>query len=161
MKKASCVVMLCFLALFASCAKKTITNKEMINEKDLIHEKEFSECQNLLLELHNKQRRSKNLNELNLDKNLCEYAQKHAKKMADRKYLYHSSMNYLMEANESSTIVGENIAWAQEDEVSVVDAWMNSSGHRSNILGKKFKKVGFASEKDSKGNNYWCAVFSD
>lgn len=158
MKKIICAT-LCILML-GGCYQKTIVKNE-INKKDSIVEKSFNESQNLLLDLHNKQRKYKNLKDLFLDEKLCEYAQKHAEKMAHKKYLYHSSMSNLIEVDDNSSIVGENIAWAQEDEVSVVDDWMNSSGHKSNILGKKFKKVGFGSAEDLEGNTYWCAVFSN
>jgi uncharacterized protein YkwD len=114
-----------------------------------------------LLDLHNKERKAKGYAPLVLDKSLCDYAQKHAAKMAKNNSLEHSSMSKLQEVSQDSSFVGENIAWGQESEASVVEAWMWSPGHRWNILGSKYKKVGFGLEKDKNGKIYWCAVFSD
>lgn len=120
----------------------------------------FDQNQEGLLAEHNKQRMQRGLNLLELDPKLCEYAQKHADKMAERDFLAHSSMARLAEVTESHTIA-ENIAWGQETEKEVCDSWMNSTGHRSNILKKSHKKVGFGVQENSRGRKYWCAVFSN
>lgn len=113
-----------------------------------------------LLELHNKERTGWGYKPLEMNESLCEYAQKHAEKMAKEKTLRHSSMSDLQKVNESG-LVGENIAWGQEDESAVVSAWMWSPMHRWNILGSGYKQAGFGAAKDSDGRYYWCAVFSD
>lgn len=112
-----------------------------------------------LLRLHNSERAAKSVEPLELDHNLCEYAQKHAESMARRGQLVHSSMSNLS-VNAGNGNVAENIAWGQDSEEEVVWSWMNSSGHRQNIMAKRFKKVGFGSNKDDRGRTYWCAVFS-
>jgi uncharacterized protein YkwD len=81
--------------------------------------------------------------------------------MANKDWLYHSDMAELKKATSDSNWVGENIAWGQKNENSVVNSWLWSPVHRYNILGKKYKKVGFGLSKDGDGKNYWCAVFSD
>ena len=70
-------------------------------------------------------------------------------------------MSDLIKVNEDSSLVGENIAWGQETEKLVVEAWMWSPMHRWNILGTSYKRVGFGVEEDKEGRLYWCAVFSD
>jgi uncharacterized protein YkwD len=124
-------------------------------------EENFKKEQISLLELHNKERASRGYKTLILDEKLCEYAQAHAKKMAKTGDLYHSSMNNLQKVNEDANWVAENIAWGQTSEQDVVISWMKSTGHRWNILGSGFKRVGFGLAKDSKDRIYWCAVFSD
>lgn len=124
-------------------------------------EENFKKEQISLLELHNKERTSRGYKTLILDEKLCEYAQAHAKKMAKTGDLYHSSMNDLQEVNEDANWVAENIAWGQISEQDVVISWMKSTGHRWNILGSGFTRVGFGLTKDSKDRIYWCAVFSD
>lgn len=125
----------------------------------------FSVEQKKLLEIHNKERTSRGYAPLILDKNLCDYAQKHSDNMVKKNSLYHSSMSDIKKANPDTSWVGENVAWGQENEQAVVDAWMWSPGHRWNILGSKYKKVGFGISKDSRktfdGKIYWCAVFTD
>jgi uncharacterized protein YkwD len=112
-----------------------------------------------LLNEHNRQRAQRGLEPLELDPALCEYAQSHAKKMADKGLLVHSSMSNLA-VRAGNGNVGENIAWGQNSEEEVCDSWMNSSGHRANILSKRYKKVGFGVKEDERGRKYWCAVFS-
>jgi uncharacterized protein YkwD len=124
-------------------------------------EENFKKEQISLLELHNKERTSRGYKSLILDEKLCEYAQTHAKKMAKTGDLYHSSMNDLQKVNEDANWVAENIAWGQTSEQDVVISWMKSTGHRWNILGSGFTRVGFGLAKDSKDRIYWCAVFSD
>ncbi len=51
---------------------------------------------------------------------------------------------------------GENIAYGQRTPAAVVNAWMNSSGHRANILSKSYTQigVGYCAE-----GNYWTQMF--
>ena len=122
---------------------------------------DLEKSQEKLLKLHNIERSLKGVDVLVLDKDLCEYAQKHVEKMVEKDSLYHSKMKDLMKVKEDSKIVGENIAWGQKNEDSVVVDWMNSFLHKWNVLGKKYKKVGFGLAKDKNGDNYWCSVFSN
>lgn len=112
----------------------------------------------LLLE-HNKYRAEKGADTLVVDERLCEYAQKHADKMASKGLLVHSSMSNLAMVLGNGN-VGENIAWGQSSEEQVFDSWVRSPGHRANITSKRFKKVGFGVKEDEKGRKYWCVVFS-
>lgn len=54
---------------------------------------------------------------------------------------------------------GENIAWGQKTPQQVMDGWMNSSGHRANILNKKFTSIGVGYYKNATGVNYWTQLF--
>ena len=54
---------------------------------------------------------------------------------------------------------GENIACGQTSASSVMRAWMNSSGHRANILDPKFTHLGVSASRDSDGRPYWVQVF--
>lgn len=54
---------------------------------------------------------------------------------------------------------GENIAWGQRTPEEVVKAWMNSAGHRANIMNKNFTKIGVGYYQDAKGVNYWSQLF--
>lgn len=58
---------------------------------------------------------------------------------------------------------GENAAAGASSPQEVVDIWMNSSGHRQNILNPKFRYigVGYAYVPNSQYNNYWIQIFSD
>lgn len=121
---------------------------------------EYEAFQDKLLDLHNKERTYWGYSKLTIDKKLCEYAQNHAEKMAAKNWMYHSDLSELRKVLNSNS-VGENVAWGQDTEESVVDSWMWSPGHRWNILGSSYKKVGFGMKKDQNNENYWCVVFSD
>ncbi|MBO5112581.1 MAG: hypothetical protein J6C12_04450 [Lachnospiraceae bacterium] len=54
---------------------------------------------------------------------------------------------------------GENIAWGQRTPKAVMQAWMNSDGHRANILNPKFTKIGVGHYQDANGTNYWTQLF--
>ena len=51
---------------------------------------------------------------------------------------------------------GENIAMGQRTPQEVVNAWMNSSGHRANILSKDFTHIGVGHHASG---NYWTQQF--
>lgn len=119
-----------------------------------------SEAAAVLLREHNDLRATRGLRALVLDEGLCEYAQSHADKMARDGRLAHSSMRSLMNAAGAAG-VAENIAWGQNSEAEVCRAWVSSPGHKSNMLGRGYTKVGFGVKEDQSGRKYWCAVFSE
>lgn len=53
---------------------------------------------------------------------------------------------------------GENIAWGQQTPEAVMDAWMNSPGHRANILHENFTKIGVGVTENA-GRLYWVQLF--
>lgn len=55
---------------------------------------------------------------------------------------------------------GENIAWGQKTPEAVMNAWMNSEGHRANILNPNFKKLGVGYRTDSQRTPYWTQLFT-
>jgi uncharacterized protein YkwD len=138
-------ILILILVLILGCSKTTNVS---------------STVQKNLLENHNKERVSRKIKPLNLNQILCDYAQKHAEKMAKSNNLYHSKMSDLSKACGKST-VAENIAWGQENEKSVVNGWMKSTFHRWNILEENYSNVGFGYAKDKNERIYWCAVFSN
>lgn len=65
----------------------------------------------------------------------------------------------LKEQNVSYRRAGENIAWGQRTPEEVVNAWMNSEGHRANIMNGNFTKIGVGYYQNAKGVNYWSQLF--
>ncbi len=103
----------------------------------------------------NAERDRHGLRPLKLNKRLSKASRKHARDMARRKYFAHDSLGggsfvdrirrsgYL--SNVRSWTVGENIAWGSNSLAtprSIGQAWMNSPGHRANILSPAFKEIG-------------------
>ena len=54
---------------------------------------------------------------------------------------------------------GENIASGQRTAQAVVTAWMNSEGHRKNILSANFTEIGVGYAAKSNGTPYWTQMF--
>lgn len=158
------ILIIIIISVFLVFGCKQEEEKKGLEKPPVFQQKQktdLEKSQEKLLELHNIERSLKGASVLVLDKDLCEYAQKHTEKMVEKNSLYHSKMKDLIKVKEDSKTVGENIAWGQKNEDSVVVDWMNSFFHKWNILGEKYKKVGFGLAKDKNGDNYWCAVFSN
>lgn len=110
----------------------------------------------LLLEAHNRERTSRGLRPLAADAGLEESAQQWAEYMASRDSLTHSRLKL---ADGGFRIMGENIAMGYADVDAVVGGWMDSTGHRANILNRKFDCAGFGYARPPGGGAYWCAQF--
>ena len=54
---------------------------------------------------------------------------------------------------------GENLACNQQSPAQVMQAWMNSTGHRDSIINPSFTHIGISITRDSQGHLYWVQVF--
>lgn len=66
----------------------------------------------------------------------------------------------LKEQNVSYRSSGENIAYGQQTPEAVMNAWMNSSGHRANIMNPNFTTIGVGYYENGSGTDYWCQLFT-
>lgn len=120
-----------------------------------------------ILELVNKERAKAGLEKLSLDATLNKAADIRAKELltsfSHTRPDGSSPFTVLEEYNYSYKAVGENIAAGQKTPQEVVEAWMNSEGHRANILSADFKKlgVGYCESNSSEYSHYWVQLFSD
>jgi uncharacterized protein YkwD len=110
-----------------------------------------------LLELHNQIRQSNGLRPLQIDPRLSSYAQDWAESMAAKNSMKHSHLAFL--AGSGYQRAAENIAAYQRTTTHVTESWLNSSGHRRNILDSRLRATGFGMARDAQGRPYWCAVF--
>ncbi|WP_256106466.1 sigma-70 family RNA polymerase sigma factor [Streptomyces sp. ODS05-4] len=91
-------------------------------------------------------------------------AQRHSADMAARDYFDHTSPDgrspgdRVTAAGYRWSTYGENIARGQQTPASVMDSWMNSPGHRANILNCSFKEIGVG-KHDGSGGPWWTQVF--
>lgn len=106
--------------------------------------------------LHNYERMTRDDPVLWKDEKLSELATSHAEWMASRERLVHQDLPI---RSLGLALMGENIAMGTADEDKVTKMWMNSPGHRANILNGRFRKVGVAYAFSSDGVAYWCVVF--
>lgn len=109
--------------------------------------------------------RAKNgLSALTLDANMNRAAAVRAAEMAQS--FSHTRPNgsrgltALNEAGMSYRTAGENIASGQQTAQAVVSAWMNSSGHRANILSSSFGRMGVGQATIGR-RTYWVQLFAD
>ena len=118
------------------------------------------------INLVNKQRQQQNLAALTEDKALTTIAQTKAEDMVKHNYFAHNSPTYgsvgdmLDRFNYSWTGYGENIAKGYTTAATVVQGWMESPGHRANILQSKFTNIGTGYTTDQNGTSYWVHIFS-
>ncbi|MDD5926672.1 MAG: CAP domain-containing protein [Firmicutes bacterium] len=115
--------------------------------------------------LTNSERKAKGLSALTLDSQLSKLARIKAEDMAKKGYFSHTSPTYgsafdmMNKYGVSYRTAGENIAKGQKTAESVMNGWMNSSGHRANILSSAYTNIGVGYAKDSRGNTYWVQIF--
>lgn len=117
-----------------------------------------------ILELVNKERSKAGLTELKLSKDLNAAAGIRAKELANE--FSHvrpdgrDCFTVLTDAEIMYSSVGENIASGQTSPKSVVASWMDSDGHRANILSPDYTKMGLGYYHVDKGNQYyWAQIF--
>jgi uncharacterized protein YkwD len=58
-------------------------------------------------------------------------------------------------------LMGENLAAGFNSASAVVSGWMNSEGHRANILNEGYTQIGIGIAKDKDGRIYWVQIFAD
>lgn len=118
-----------------------------------------------ILRLTNLERASAGLTLLSPQPLLDQVALKHAQSMAATGQFSHvikglGPSDRVTESPYLWSTVGENIAFGYTENQAVMKGWMDSSGHRANILGVSFTELGIGFAKDSKGVTYWVQVFA-
>jgi uncharacterized protein YkwD len=90
---------------------------------------------------------------------LKHWAVRQAKLMAQQEQMFHQDLGRVMKACGLNT-AGENVAYGFPSGRSVVnDGWMNSEGHRANILNPDFRLMGIGARKGHNGRWYVAQVF--
>jgi uncharacterized YkwD family protein/spore coat assembly protein SafA len=110
--------------------------------------------------------RSKNgLKPLTLNWEISRVARLKSQDMANKGYFSHQSPTYgspfdmLKNYGIKYSYAGENIAKGQTSPQSVMTSWMNSAGHRANILNANYTQIGVGVAKDSSGSLIWTQQF--
>jgi uncharacterized YkwD family protein len=115
-----------------------------------------------VIELTNKERARAGLPALKADAQLSAVAQKKSQDMQQNHYFSHTSPTYgspfdmMRDFGITYKTAGENIAQGQRTPQEVVTAWMNSPGHRANILNQQFTHIGVGFEQ---AGNHWTQMF--
>jgi uncharacterized protein YkwD len=99
------------------------------------------------------------------DEGLAGVARAHSADMRDRDYFDHTNPDNLdpfdrAEAAGQTNARAENIAAGQDNPAAVMTAWMNSSGHRANILNCELRTLGVGIAEGA-GGPWWTQLFGD
>ena len=115
-----------------------------------------------VLDLTNQERAKIGVPALNLDVELSKVAREKSRDMQAKGYFDHNSPTYgspfdmMKKFGISYRTAGENIAMGQQSPQEVVTAWMNSEGHRKNILNANYTHIGIGHVAQG---NYWTQMF--
>jgi uncharacterized YkwD family protein len=119
-----------------------------------------------VVRLVNVERTKQGLKPLALDSKLSSIARKKSQDMKDKNYFSHQSPTYgspfdmLKQFGVSYRTAGENIAAGYPSAQAVVTGWMNSSGHRANILNPAYTKIGVGYVAGGNYGNFWTQLFT-
>ena len=150
--KTKILLFLCMIPLLLGFQKENANAKETF----------LSSIEKEVLDAVNEERAKHGLGKLTQDWELSRVARIKSQDMKDNNYFSHTSPTYgspsdlLNSFGISWRFSGENIAKGFYDAESVLTAWMNSAGHRANILNPSFTKLGVG--YNSKGG-YWVQEF--
>jgi uncharacterized protein YkwD len=134
---------------------------------------DFSVFEQQVLELVNEERwNNGQLPPLKSNQDLTDAARYHSEDMRDDDYFDHDSYSWVggslvFERSMSDRIksfyntgyIGENIAAGQSTPSHVMNVWMNSSGHRANILNSNYREIGIGYASGGYYGHYWTQDF--
>ncbi|MGS2778467.1 SafA/ExsA family spore coat assembly protein [Robertmurraya sp. GLU-23] len=121
--------------------------------------------ENQVVQLTNQERAKYGLKPLVADWQLARVARYKSADMRDRNYFSHTSPTYgspfdmMKNFGISYRSAGENIAAGQRTAQEVVTAWMNSEGHRKNILSSGYTHIGVGYAQGGSKQHYWTQMF--
>jgi uncharacterized protein YkwD len=103
-------------------------------------------------------RASHGLSQLRTDGPLAALASEHAADMARREALDHDGF---MTSRGPRGARAENVAYGCKESACVIQQWVNSSGHRKNMLIPSLTRYGLASATSPSGRTYWTLLVGD
>ncbi len=123
---------------------------------------EVSAFEQKVLELTNAERAKQGLSPLTIDLELSKVARIKSQDMKNQNYFSHNSPTYgspfdmMSQFGIAYSAAAENIAQGQTTPEEVVQAWMNSQGHRENIMNANYTHIGIGYVAEG---HYWTQMF--
>lgn len=139
--------------------------KIYVGQKITIPSTNATSFENQVITLVNRERSNRGLQTLKKNPTLAYVARLKSSDMATRNYFSHTSPTYgspftmMQHYGIRFTAAGENIAMGQQTPQAVMNAWMNSPGHRANILSPAYNQIGVGMAKNKSGVLYWTQEF--
>lgn len=121
--------------------------------------------ENEVIRLVNVERGNRGLMLLTQNWELSRVARYKSQDMINKGYFSHTSPTFgspfkmMEDFGIRFVAAGENIAYGQNTPAEVMNAWMNSPGHRSNILSPTYTQIGVGLARDRYGRCYWTQMF--
>jgi len=121
--------------------------------------------ENEVIRLVNIERQKNGLAPLKANWELSRVARFKSMDMIAKNYFSHTSPTYgspfkmITDFGLNYSAAGENIAMGQKTPADVMKGWMNSSGHRANILNSSYTEIGVGLAVNKNGQNYWTQMF--
>ena len=131
----------------ALCREPAMTSKSGVINESASAGTSLSQVESAVIARTNAARARSGLPPLAADGQLMSGARTHARWMAQNRNLSHGSG------------VAENIGMGQTSASEAVTSWMQSSGHRANILDGGHTRIGVAMAHSPNGTAYWCQQF--
>ncbi|OFZ19112.1 MAG: hypothetical protein A2X94_10205 [Bdellovibrionales bacterium GWB1_55_8] len=134
------------------------------NDTDTRTDEDLSEAQGVF-SLTNEYRAANGLSPLIWNSQLASAAQDFAERMANEGFFDHTSPDgvtvgeRITSAGYDWRTYGENIAYGYSTPEATMQGWINSSGHRANILGQGYKDLGVGYARSKSGTGYWVQDF--
>lgn len=138
------------------------TNQAPKQEQTAKQSQQLNQFEQEVVELTNQERAKNGLDPLKVDVELSKVAREKSADMARNDYFSHNSPTYgspfdmMKQYGISYRTAGENIAKGQRTPEEVVNGWMNSQGHRENILNAEFTHIGVGYVEDG---HVWTQQF--
>ena len=147
-------------------ANPQIANPDLIYPGQILNIPQISNTilnyENEVIRLVNEIRSENGLKPLTANWELSRIARYKSEDMSNNRYFSHTSPTYgtpfqmIKAFGLSYRTAGENIAYGYRTPAAVVDGWMNSSGHRANILNASYTQIGVGY---CASGNYWTQMF--
>jgi len=141
--------------------QQPVQQQEQANQQQTQSE-QLNQFEQEVVELTNQERANHGLAPLQIDEELSQVAREKSRDMAANNYFSHNSpvhgspFDMMQSYGIDYRTAGENIAKGQRTPAEVVDAWMNSEGHRANILNENYTHIGVGYVEQG---NHWTQQF--
>lgn len=151
----------CSKTYFLLCLFVIVCNTSCSKDEEAVENSETLTIVEEILQLVNAHRNSIGKQALAFNTLANTLAYEHTLYMIDQRDISHDDFdvraNQLFDS-ENASGVGENVAYGQQSAQAVMQAWLNSPGHRRNIEGD-FTHIGIAVVKNSNGVYYFTQLF--